>query len=332
MNTHRIYGGLALLANRRRVALLAGLIGVLTSIGSRVPAADVIFVSNPANLTIDKFAMDGSSLGTIDVSSFGSYGLAVNSAGILYASNLFGQIVRFDAAGNALDPNPASPFVGGLSSPYFLAIGASDRIYASNYGGNSVAIFDTAGTNVGTITSNVSQPYGIAFDGSGNLYVANFGSNRVTTYDPSGNYRTGFDIVLANGKNPIGLAVGQDGRVYVANYYGSEVAMYDWDSVNSVWVKQGDITAGLSTPKTLTTDAAGNLYAANQAGNSLTKYTPAGAWQNGFAPAGLTGPFGVAIGVPEPSTYVMGGLAGFAMWLVVRRSRGGLHGGLAEAR
>lgn len=268
-------------------------------------ATEVIFVSNPANLRIDRFAMDGSSLGSIAVPNFGPYGLAVNSQGTLYVSNLFNQIVRFDSAGNALDPNAGTPFVSaGLSSPYFLAVDSSDRIYAANYGGNTVSVFDSTGATVRTISTNLNQPYGISFDSSGNLYVANFGTNKITTYDTSGNYRTGFDIDLQVGKNPIGLTITADNRLYVANYFASEVTEYD---LAGTIVRT--ITSGLSTPKTLAHDAAGNLYAVNQADNTLTKYDAAGTLQNAFAPTGLTGPFGVAIGVPEPSTYVMAAVA-----------------------
>jgi len=312
------FGGSIL--RRKLVAVLFGLILAQAGAGSQARATEVIFVSNPANLRIDKFAMDGSPLDSIDVPNYGPYGLAVNSQGTLYVSNLNNQIVRFDRAGNALDPSPTSPFIStGLSSPYFLAVDSSDRIYAANYGGNSVSVYNNSGGSVRTITSNLSQPYGIAFDSSGNLYVANFGSNKVTSYDSNGIYRTGFDIDLPIGKNPIGLAVGPSGRVYVANYYASEVTMYDWNG--SAWSQSGLIDAdhGLSTPKTIVTSADGDLYAVNQANSTLTKYTPAGVWQDSFAPYGLTGPFGVAIGVPEPSTYAMAAAA--ASVLVAARLR-----------
>lgn len=305
----------------KRLALAAALFGLIFARAGEAHqawATEVIFVSNPADLRIDKFAMDGSSLGSIAVPNYGPYGLAVSSQGILYASNQFNQIVRFDSAGTPLDPNAGSPFIStGLSSPYFLAVDSTGQIYASNYGGNSVSVYSSAGALVRTVSNGVSQPYGIAVDGTGKLYVANYGSNTVKTYGNDGLLQSSFDLPF--GTNPRGLAVSSDNFLYVTNYYDHTILKYDLAGTLI-----STITAGLDDPTDLAFDTNGNLYAVNEASKEVSKYTAGSTYVPGFQTAGLTGPYGIAIGVPEPSTYVMAVLAGSVLGAcTVRRRRRG---------
>lgn len=300
----------------RPVAALVGLILAWTGATRQASASEVIFVSNPAEFRIDRFATDGSSLGSIAVPNYGPYGLAVSSQGILYASNQFNQIVRFDKAGNALDPGPTSPFIStGLSSPYFLAVDSAGQIYASNYGGNSVTVYNSSGGLVRTVSSGVSQPYGIAVDGSGNLYVANYGSNTVKTYDQTGALQSSFDLPF--GTNPRGLAVSSDNFLYVTNYYDHTILKYDLGGTLI-----STITAGLDDPTDLAFDSNGNLYAVNEGNSTVSKYAAGSVYVPGFQPTGLSGPYGIAIGVPEPATYVLAILAGSVLGAcAVRRRR-----------
>lgn len=315
-STSGLFSGILL--RRRHVAALVGMILAWTGATGQARATEVIFVSNPAEFRIDRFALDGASLGSIAVPNFGPYGLAVSSQGTLYASNQFNQIVRFDKNGNALDPNPSSPFIStGLSSPYFLAVDSAGQIYASNFGGNSVSVYSSAGALVRTVSNAVSQPYGIAVDGSGNLYVANYGSNSVKTYDSTGALQSSFDLPF--GTNPRGLAVSSDNFLYVTNYYDHTILKYGLDGTPI-----STITASLDDPTDLAFDSQGNLYAVNEGNSTVSKYTAGGTHVPGFQPAGLSGPYGIAIGVPEPSTYVLAVLAGSVLGAcAVRRRRRG---------
>lgn len=316
-STSGLFSGILL--RRRHVAALVGMILAWTGATGQARATEVIFVSNPAEFRIDRFALDGASLGSIAVPNFGPYGLAVSSQGILYASNQFNQIVRFDSAGTPLDPNAGSPFIStGLASPYFLAVDSAGQIYASNFGGNSVTVYNSSGALVRTVSNSVSQPYGIAVDGSGNLYVANYGSNTVKTYDNQGLLQSSFDLPF--GTNPRGLAISSDNFLYVTNYYDHTILKYDLAGTLISTIAPDF----LNDPTDLAFDSNGNLYAVNEGNSTLSKYAAGSVHVPGFQPTGLSGPYGIAIGVPEPSTYVMAILAGSVLGAcAVRRRRRG---------
>lgn len=264
-------------------------------------ALEVMYVSNPASSRIDRFAMDGGSLGSISVKSYEPYGLAVDSQGDVYVSDATaGRIYRYDADGNA-----AGDFDTGLNSSYFLATDRSDRLYVSNNGGEkstgSVAVFDRDGKPAFEITDNIDHPYGIAFDRDGFLYVANYGSSRITRYDSEGKYVDGFG--LSEGKNPVGLTITPDGRLYVSNTGRNEVNAYD---LTGKYLNT--LTDTLRSPIGLASDEKGNLYVVNQGSDSVSMFDTGDKYVPDFAPRGLEAPYGIAIGVPEPSAYVLGGI------------------------
>jgi len=197
----------------------------------------------------------------------------------------------------------------------------SDNVFASNFEANSVVAFDGSGRPILEITDKIDQPYGLAFDREGFLYVANFGSSEITRYDSSGVFDRAF--TLAEGKFPVGLTITADNRVYVSNPDRDEINEYD---LTGTYVRT--LTESLRTPTGLATDSKGNVYAANRGGDSVSMFDTAGRYDPGFAPAGLRGPYGVAIGVPEPSAYVLAVVSGLTALVVVRsgRSRSGRPG------
>jgi sugar lactone lactonase YvrE len=301
-----VRSGLAVLVTRSigAFAVIAAFLG-LSQVGT---AADFVYVSNPDQLRIDKFDMSGGFVSSITMADFGPYGLATDSAGNLYASRLNNTIVKFDPNGAVI-----GQISTGLNSPYFLAVDASDRLYASNFGGSNITVYDTSGSLVQTISSNLNLPYGIDFAANGDLLAANFGTGTVSRYNASGVYQSNF--ALEFGKNPIGLAVNSTGSIFVANFYASEVSVYD--SAGSL---QSTFTTNLSTPKALGVDSSDNLYVVNQASSSVSKFNSALVYQPGFAPSGLSGPFGIAFAVPEPSTYAMGMVVTVLCLFLARRS------------
>ncbi len=278
-------------------------------------ALEVMYVSNPASNRVDRFAMDGSSLGSIDVKSYEPYGLAVDSRGDVYVSDATGgRIYRYDSEGNA-----ASDYDTGLQQSYFLAMDRTDRLFVSNHGDESatgsVTVFDRDGKPVFEIKENIDRPYGIAFDREGLLYVANYGSSRITRYDSEGKYVDGFG--LSEGKNPVGLAITPDGRLYVSNTDKDQVNEYDLRGNF-----QKTLTESLRSPIGLASDEKGNLYAVNKTTDSVSMFDTADEYVPDFAPRGLEAPYGIAIGVPEPSTYVLAGIGAVAALAMSRPGRG----------
>jgi len=296
-----------------RHVLLGALI--LAAMPERSRALEVMYVSNPAVKHVDRFAMDGSSLGSIVVKDYDPFGLAVDSRGGLYVSDARGgRIYRYDSEGNLV-----SDYDSGLKQSYFLAMDRTDRLFVSNHGDDSttgsVSVFDRDGKSLFEITENIDNPYGIAFDREGYLYVANYGSSRITRYDADGKYVDGFG--LSEGKNPVGLAITPDGRLYVSNTDNDQVNEYDFRGNF-----QKTLTESLRSPIGLASDEKGNLYAVNKTTDSVSMFDTADEYVPGFAPRGLEAPYAIAIGVPEPSTYVLGGIGAVTAVSLTRRGRG----------
>lgn len=281
-------------------------------------ATPFVFVSVPNAFRIDKFDMNGGLVGSIDTSlsvdttAYNPYGLAIDSAGNLYASSIGGKIVKYDSDGNFL-ADIGSP--SNLSFAYFLAVDSADRLYASNFGTGSVSVFDSmSGSLLNTVTG-LSQPYGIALDAADNLYVANFGTDNIAIFDDSGSPVSSF--ALPAGYNPTGLAIDGSGQIYVADYFSKTVRVFDGIGTPSATIGTGTI----DNPWGMAFDYASNLYVVNQPDvppGFVSKYGPSPSYTYDplFDPSGLSGPYGIAIAVPEPSTVVLlvgaAGVAGFA--------------------
>lgn len=299
--------------------VVLALLTAFLAVPERAGALELAYVSNPAAKRVDRFAMDGSSLGSIDVKDYEPFGLAVNSFGDVWVSDAAGGVVyAYDSKGEV-----KGSIDTGLRQQYFLATDGADRLFVSNHGAEaatgSVAVFDKDGKPVFEITENIDRPYGIAFDRSGFLYVANNGSNRITRYDSDGKFVDGFD--LERDTNPVGLAITRDGKLFVSNPDVSQVYAYDLSGTYLSTLKDS-----LSSPIGLATDGDGNLYAVNKSSDSVSKFDTDGKNDAGFAPTGLSSPYGIAIGVPEPSTYVLGGVGMSVSAMAVRRRNRGRGG------
>ncbi|HVN63292.1 MAG TPA: choice-of-anchor D domain-containing protein [Candidatus Binataceae bacterium] len=207
------------------------------------------------------------------------FGIALDSTGNIYVANLSGGAsnlgsVTVYAAGASGDAAPIENISGpdtGLNYPWGIAVDSSGSLYVANIGpccdpscGESITIY-SAGSNgnaapIATIpadsTTKLNSPYGITFDAAGRLWVADYGGGpsgigAITVYPPG-----------ANGE-----------AAPIINITGDTA---------------GDSNAGLDGPDAVALDAAGNIYATNGLGASLTIY-PAGSNGNVSPSARLHG-------------------------------------------
>ena len=81
-------------------------------------------------------------------------------------------------------------------------------------------------------------------------------------------------------------------------------------------------TSNLNNPQGLVFDISGNLYAANNGNNTISKYNSSGifltSWSTGVAPAFIAFQ---PVSVPEPSTYALAAIATGVMAAVARRRK-----------
>ena len=190
----------------------------------------------------------------------------------------------------------------GLAYNYFVAIDASDRLWATNclnLAGSSgpVLAFDAADTgNVspivsigGTNTGLSGCQTGVVVDGSGNAYVGDIantsaypgGQVAVFASGQQGNVAPARRIAGANAgfHSPTGLALDRSGRLYVADSglgyrFSGDVRVFApgvTGNVAPVAAIAGSKT-GILTPEGVAVDSQGNLYVGNLGNSSITVY------------------------------------------------------------
>lgn len=273
----RLSGRLFLIAN---AALLIGPLALRSH-------ADILYVANAGNNTIERFSAAGGDLGTFatnPVYGAAPFGLAFDSDADLYVAypNLNTNMVKFSASGTYLF-NFGWPE---LSFGQGIAFDSAENLYVADAANDIIERFSAAGTDLGPFASGLSQPRGIAFDGAGNLYVANSLDNSIEKFSPSG-----ADLgVFANSSsarlnNPFGLAFDGFGNLYVAN-----LALKEIEEFSPTGADLGTFASTAASPEGLAFDSAGNLYVACQGGPVIEKFTPGGAGSTFASGGGLSGP------------------------------------------
>jgi sugar lactone lactonase YvrE len=283
------------------------------------PAAELLYVP----LVLDNLVLtyDISSLNAVEVKNsertfissniFGPNGIAFDPSGNVYVSNgASNSISKFGSTGNFLSTIGSSVT---LADPAGLAVDSQGNLYAANFGGysgesdalnNTVAKFDSAGTFVGAISSNVNRPFGVLVDAADNLYVGNWFTNNISKFDSSGTFQT--DLGDSNNiDGPMGLGKDSFGNIFVANLnapLGSNVTKFNPAGLFAGYIGE---SANLTNPAALAIDSAGNLYVSSGISNTamISKFDSLGALQFSWTIPSAANT--MAIAVPEPSSIFL---------------------------
>ncbi len=236
--------------------------------------------------------------------------MGFDSAGRVWTNNNFqapGTTAGLDLTALSPTGQPilGSPLSGGglEGAGWGLAIDAIDRVWVSNFVGNSVSLFGPDGQPIspsGGFTGGVGpKPQGLAIDQQGNVWLANYGGNAgpgsVTRF-PGGDMSSPQSITGGGIHSPFGIAIDSKGNA--------------WVSDESTSVRRGSVTkldpsgtpssdspiygGGLHSPQGIAVDSRDNVWAANLGSHSVTRIK-----QNGkttqFQPASTHGPWGIAV-------------------------------------
>ena len=110
-------------------------------------------------------------------------------------------------------------FASGLNSATDIIFDASGNAFVSDYFGNAVDEFSSAGTLLQTFSSGVSTPAGLAFAPNGDLLVANTYFQPYANTITEINTTTGSYSTFATGLGePVGLIEGPGGNYYAGNF------------------------------------------------------------------------------------------------------------------
>jgi sugar lactone lactonase YvrE len=245
--------------------------GILpTNTGGSVPATIPATVS-----TLAGTGAIGNANATGTAASFNyPNGIAVDVAGVVYVADRANNLIRkitpagltttlagSGASGSANGTGTAASF----NTPYDVAVDATGNIYVADRGNNlirkitsggvvtTLAGSGSAGSTNGTGTAaSFNLPTGIAVDASGNVYVADRGNHLIRKITPAGVVSTLAGIGVAGSANGTGTS------------------------------------ASFNYPYSLTVDATGVVYVADQSNNLIRKITAAGVVTT-LAGSGLSG-------------------------------------------
>jgi len=171
-----------------------------------------------------------------------------------------------------------------LAALFGFATGvAADTFFVANTGGNTITSYDNNGNGTLFASSGLNGPIGVAIDRSGNLFIST-NSNTIEKFSALGVHLGTFANTGLN--NPLGLAFDQEGSLYAANFAGGTVEKLTPDGTAT-------LVATVARPTGLAFDSLGNLYIATF-GNTIERFSPAGADLGIFANSGLNNPEGLA--------------------------------------
>jgi DNA-binding beta-propeller fold protein YncE len=289
-------------------------------------ANGIIYVGDAAKNVIDVFTTAGAFLGTIGTSGSGdgqlggARGAAVGLDGTIYASDYtYWRINAYAALPSGAylnfvipDP-PVPPPPGGFNNPTAVSVstfpGSRGDVYVADTFNQRIQEFSTTGTVLNYWGSRLPQlnapyafdyPRGVAVDpATGDVWVNDTRSGYIKEYTANGTF-----IAEYGGPGDFDYAVG----IYVAN--GKVLADdSDHDQLQALSTTTGaelpgfPVTCGTGVGygdnggcTGVTTDAAGNIYAAAEEENLVEVYNPSGKLIGTIkSSANLSGPYDVAV-------------------------------------
>jgi uncharacterized protein (TIGR03437 family) len=273
--------------NYRVRRISAGIVNTVagTSILDGIPATTA-FLSQPDGLVLDgKGGVVIGDTGDSRVRAVPASGTIANVAGTGVRGGDTGELyfprgVAFDAAGNL--------FIADEENDRVMRLPAGSAIMVEAGNGNQGFGGDGGQANQATLNS----PNGVAVDTAGNVYIADTGNSRVRMVDPNGIITTlagnGNPLFLGDNApaknaqlNPNDVALDTSGNLYVADTLNNRIRKINLTSKVITTVAgigspgySGDggpaTSAQLKLPTSMTVDAAGNLYIADN-GNSVIR-------------------------------------------------------------
>lgn len=206
--------------------------------------------------------------------------VAVGPEGNVYVADRDNRIVMLDAQGDYLGMLDAE---GQFNSLRNIAVDQAGFVYAIDYNGDGVVVFDDNGALVHSIggygigAGEFDSHQGIAVSSDGQAYVADTGNRRVQKL--ALNDFDELEVVDVWGTHgteegqfffPEGIAVDAAGHVYVADNGNERIQMFD-DELGFVASRDGG--GSEFSPFGLAVDGDGSLYMTSN--GALLKYNPA---------------------------------------------------------
>src|SRR5271165_2580524 len=224
---------------------------------------------------------------------------AATQRGTLFVGNLDSSTITSYAVPTTGNVSPTSTInstaAPSIDYPYAMTPDAAGDLWVSNYSADSVVEFTpdqlrstATPTPAVTITSgDISGPVGLTFDASGNLWVTNYTTSTLVRFTAaqiktSGNLTPG--IIISGAQSGLNMpetsAFAANGDLWTANSNSNTLVAFTPSQLTSsgdptpVMTVSADANKSLDYPFGLAFDASGNLWASNEEGNTLVRFTP----------------------------------------------------------
>jgi DNA-binding beta-propeller fold protein YncE len=285
-----------------------------------VDSSDNVYVADSFNNRIQKFYSNGTfsakwgSIGDGDGQFFYPSGVAVDSSGNVYVTDQ-SRIQKFNSTGNFLAKwGSEGTENGNFIYPRGIAVDSSGNVYVADTGYDRIQKFNSTGKFLTKWGSDVSlngqlcSPKGVAVDSSGNVYVADRCNDRIQKFNSAGAFLLKWGSEgTENGQfeDPTGIAVDSSGNVYVADevYTDELYRIQKFSSTGKFLAKWGSNVSGyenvsrygiFDTPHGIAVDSSGNVYAVQDEGESIWKFSSNGTLLGEFG-WGPINPSGVSV-------------------------------------
>ena len=174
--------------------------------------------------------------------------------------------------------------IGGLRSPWGVAVNRRDDIIVAEQSRNCVSIFSPVGEKVKSFGSTgsgyglFSNPEGVTVDADDNILVADYSNHRIQKFSPDGNF------ITAVGKHgnkplefnyPIGIGIHpHTSEVYVADSSNHCIQILNPDlTFSSSFGSRGSGNGQFQYPYDVAFDSTGNVYVADSSNNCIQVFT-----------------------------------------------------------
>ncbi|HET9118782.1 MAG TPA: PKD domain-containing protein [Pseudonocardiaceae bacterium] len=319
-----------------------------------------VYVHDLYSGMVQKYAGDGTYLGTVGPRADTLAGLVASPAGGVYVGYNRGagsgyDIVKYDGAGNAVQTIhiPSGSLAGQASVISAIGTDSANDIYILDWYSSRVEKFSSSGafvTQWGSAGSGNGQfdfyhaqgALGVAGDGT--VYVADF-SNRIQKFTPDGTFVTAWGSTGTSPGQFVGissLAVDAAGHVYAAQQASSGPAIQEFDSsgnllgsstggVGAVTTYGADLVYGylcntvvrfeLTIPDVSLSLSATSVYVGQPLTATATASVPFGSITNYVFDFGTGGPATAGVSPNATSSYATAG--SYRPAVQVTSSRGG---------
>jgi DNA-binding beta-propeller fold protein YncE len=153
-------------------------------VGIAVDGEGTVYVLDDKRDVVERYAPDGTVLGSLATQPFDSNSLSVDGAGNVYVSDIDPfRVLKFDAAGNLVATIGAPGSADGQfkGQPIYIAVDDAGRLFVSETPeGGRVQVFAADGQFLAAWGAEGQFPWGVVLDGEGNVYVADSLANTVS--------------------------------------------------------------------------------------------------------------------------------------------------------